>query len=91
MSLNFFKCPQNFILKLSTLIVTEKLQSHFFAVRETLNSDKYMTSVAEWLARWTQAQKARVQVAVATLSGNSLRQIVHFTPVVPLFTKQRNW
>jgi len=31
-------------------------------------------SVAEWLACWTQAQKARVQVAVATLSGNSLRQ-----------------
>jgi len=30
-------------------------------------------SVAEWLACWTQAQKARVQIAVATLSGNSLR------------------
>jgi len=34
-------------------------------------------SVAEWLACWTQAQKARVQVAVATLSGNSLRQTAH--------------
>jgi len=34
-------------------------------------------SVAEWLARWNQAQKARVQIAVATLSGNSLRQTVH--------------
>ena len=34
-------------------------------------------SLAEWLACWTQAQKARVQIAVATLSGNSLRQIVH--------------
>ena len=33
--------------------------------------------VAEWLARWTQAQKARVQIAVATLSGNGLRQTVH--------------
>jgi len=33
--------------------------------------------VAEWLACWTQAQKARVQIAVATLSGNSLRQTVH--------------
>jgi len=31
-------------------------------------------SVAEWLACWTQAQKTRVQIAVATLSGNSLRQ-----------------
>ena len=32
---------------------------------------------AEWLACWTQAQKARVQIAVATLSGNSLRQTAH--------------
>ena len=31
-------------------------------------------SVAEWLACWTQPQKARVQIAVATLSGNSRRQ-----------------
>jgi len=34
-------------------------------------------SVAEWLACWSQAQKARVQIAVATLSGNSLRQTVY--------------
>jgi len=34
-------------------------------------------SVAEWLACWTQAQKGRFQIAVATLSGNSLRQTVH--------------
>jgi len=34
-------------------------------------------SVAEWLACWTRAQKAQVQIAVATLSGNSLRQTVH--------------
>ena len=34
-------------------------------------------SVAEWLACWTQAQKARVQIAVVTLSGNSLRQTVY--------------
>ena len=33
-------------------------------------------SVAEWLACWTQAQKAKVQIAVATLSDNSLRQTV---------------
>ena len=33
-------------------------------------------SVAEWLACWTQAQKARVQIAAATLSGNSLGQAV---------------
>jgi len=34
-------------------------------------------SVAEWLSCWTQAQMARVQIAVATLSGNSLRQTAH--------------
>jgi len=34
-------------------------------------------SVAEWLASWTQAQKAWVQIAAATLSGNSLGQTVH--------------
>ena len=34
-------------------------------------------SVAEWLACWTQAQKALVQIAAATLSGNSLRQTAH--------------
>jgi len=35
-------------------------------------------SVAEWLACWTQAQKARVQIAVATLSGNSLKHRAYF-------------
>jgi len=34
-------------------------------------------SVAEWLVCWTQVQKAQVQISVATLSGNSLRQTVH--------------
>ena len=34
-------------------------------------------SIARWLVCWTQAQKARVQIAVATLSDNSLRQTVH--------------
>ena len=34
-------------------------------------------SVGEPLAFWTRAQKARVQITVATLSGNSLRQTVH--------------
>ena len=32
---------------------------------------------AEWLACWTQAQKDLVQIAVAMLSGNSLKQTVH--------------
>ena len=34
-------------------------------------------SVAEWLACWTQAQKAWVEITAATLSGNSFRQTVH--------------
>jgi len=34
-------------------------------------------SVAEWLTCWTQALKARVQIAVATLSSNSLGQTGH--------------
>jgi len=34
-------------------------------------------SVSEWLACWTQAQKGLVLIAVATLTGNSLRQTVH--------------
>ena len=34
-------------------------------------------SVADWLACWTHAQKAWVQIAAATLSGNSLRQTAH--------------
>jgi len=34
-------------------------------------------SVAEWLACGTKAQKAWIQIAAATLSGNSLRQTVH--------------
>jgi len=33
--------------------------------------------VAEWLACRTEVQKARVQIVVATLSGNRLRQTVH--------------
>ena len=34
-------------------------------------------SVAEWLVCWTQAQKAWVQIAVVTLSGNSIGKTVH--------------
>ena len=33
--------------------------------------------IKDWLACWTQAQKARVQISAATLPGNSLRQTVH--------------
>ena len=47
-------------------------------------------SVAEWLACLTQAQKGpgsnRSRDAVTVLVLGNL-----FTPIVPLFTKQRNW
>jgi len=36
----FYKCSLNFILKFSTLLLTTKLQSHFFIVRNTINGDK---------------------------------------------------
>jgi len=42
----------------------------------SLLSSPWGGSVAEWLACWTRGQKARVQIAVVTLSGNSLRQTV---------------
>jgi len=42
-----------------------------------LSSSSSPATVVRWLACWTQAQKARVQIAVATLSGNSLRQTAH--------------
>jgi len=41
-------------------------------------------SVAEWLACWTQAQKGLGSNRVTVLGKL-------FTPIVHLFTKQRNW
>ena len=65
-------------------ITTVCCLSHF----QQLNGAQY-SSAAKWLVCWTQAQKARVQIAAATLSGNSLRQTIHTHR--PLFTKQQNW
>ena len=44
-------------------------------------------SVAQWLACWTQAQKAWVQLwrCRVTVLGKL------FTPIVLVFTKQQNW
>jgi len=50
------------------------------SVLKRYHSDKHLshfTEVAEWLACWTRVLKAWVQIAAATLSGNSLRQTVH--------------
>ena len=49
-------------------------------IRSSVCSQLIPCSVAEWLACLTQAQKGRVQIAAATLSGNSLRQTVHTQP-----------
>jgi len=46
-------------------------------------------SVAEWLACWTQSQKARVQIVSRRCRVTVLGKL--FTPIVPLFTKQQNW
>ena len=57
-------------------------------------ADRYSqgASVAEWLAyTGLRRRRARIEIAVATLSGNSIRQTVHKLPPVPLFTKQQNW
>ena len=46
-------------------------------------------SVAEWLACWTQAQKAWVQIAAASPRRCWVTVLGElFTPIVPLFTKQ---
>ena len=42
----FSKYPITFILKFSTLILTEKIQSHFFTVTETFNSATSQTQVS---------------------------------------------
>ena len=47
-------------------------------------------SVAKWLRAGLRRSRARVQIAVATLSGNSLIGKL-LTPIVLLLTKQRNW
>ena len=56
-----------------TQSLTSRDQTDFTIISVSILSGE----VAEWLACLTQAQKARVQIAVATLSGNSLRQTVH--------------
>ena len=64
------------------------------APAETRNSRSAVTikggSVAEWLACWTQAQMAWVQIAAATRHCRVTVLGKRFTPIVPLFTKQRN-
>jgi len=52
-------------------------QSKFCQLPHNSVGTVYGGSVAEWLACWTQAQKAQVQIAVETLSGDSLRQNAH--------------
>jgi len=58
---------------------SHQMASQSFAGRQAGRGTYRRTGspVAEWLACWTQAQKGPVQIAVVTLSGNSLRQTVH--------------
>jgi len=63
---------------LSSTQYSEWSRGHEISFEEKINKHLLLDgSVAEWLACWTRAQKAQVQIAVATLSGNSLRQTVH--------------
>jgi len=59
--------------------ISHQMASQSFAGRQAGRGTYRRTGspVAEWLACWTQAQKGPVQIAVVTLSGNSLRQTVH--------------
>ena len=66
----------------STMVAFTFLLGYFTKIRSVkwllrLGHSQKGGSVAEWLACWTQAQKGRVQIAVATLSSNSLKQTVH--------------
>jgi len=57
----------------------ERLDPKHFGLEPPLSTGDgvELIHIAEWLACWTQAQKARVQIATATMSGNSLRQTGH--------------
>ena len=63
--------------QLKIISCLECLRSYITVCRDFSVNKLLGGSVAEWLACWTHAQMARVQIAVATLSGNSLRQTVH--------------
>jgi len=71
------------IVATSALTHTHSTSVSVIHHRHADNSNQQITytydssSVAEWLALWTQVQKAWVQIGVAMLSGNSLRQTVH--------------
>ena len=57
-------------------VVAQQVSTEYYLLLRCIASYRGC-SVAEWLACWTHAQKGRVQIAAATLSGNSLRQTVH--------------
>jgi len=77
--LRSLRFKQRFHLHASTTTSTwSPTRSHTLVrVNFCLSFHSWGGLVAEWLACWTQAQRARVQIAAATLLGNSLRQTVH--------------
>jgi len=68
-----------FLRKFHYQYIHKNLLDESTAVCWALRIPNYLRggSVAEWLACWTQAQKGRVQIAVAMLSGNILGQTAH--------------
>ena len=58
-----------------TRVTQKREKTHLFKFQVRVNG--LGGSVAQWLVCWTQAQRGLVEIAAATLSGNSLRQTVH--------------
>ena len=62
----FKKYPLNFISIFSTLILTENLQSHFFRVTETLNSEKLDSN-----QRYSESESATAHCSHSTVFQHS--------------------
>jgi len=77
MHMPWTRAPRQARLQIPRYRLPRNLHEKSAAARVLIAVAVYTGLVAEWLAWWTQAQKARVQIAAATLSGNSLRQTVH--------------
>jgi len=71
------KCRPSVTARVSRPLEAKRPSDLFCVVWQYRPGNAQGGSVAEWLACWTQAQKARVQIAAATLSGYSLRQTAH--------------
>ena len=77
------------------ILLTSRLRHYSNTQRTFLSRCKRFYIVNGWLGSrvvsvMDSGAEARVQIAVATLSGITVLGKL-YTPVVPLFTKQQNW